>query len=568
MGSRSHSRACGHRAGAGAVDAPDRLRQPWWPLNLLGAVSEQPDFLAHSEALPFVLALRGDPDWKHAPQKSSGHKVSPLVLELWKVLDSAGVLTAAAARETLGRELTEAAVLRALCELWQGLRISPVFAEEGQPTSWEMLRVRHREALATGAATSQVTAISLLVSMYLQSVYAASSEEIEIFLSPVASRSRVREAVRGLSATRQIHSLSMDAQTYYFLEDGLPEFAEPALPAPRRETPSRAGQRPSGSRPAALPVQRPAQRKDLAAGQVPPAAPPAGRRPGAGPYPARTPSPGPPHPQERSGRAGPGSRRPDLRGGQRVSRQRVDRRDAGREKREAARRQSSSRPCLAAHHRRSAAGPTRRSAAGNSQRSATGKKTSALVAARAAARRRRDAACAGRRPGEARSAHRRSTYPSRGIGPERSPGGSGALDARLEAREGPERPAGPDPIVLRVVLRDRPPLGPIVPVFRDARQAVRPPFRSKEGRGGPPRGGPPGGARPSDSALPAGLCLAAPAAGGPPATRPGPSSGAGAPTAVQSTNGRALAAMPNPAQNPLQAGGTKQAGRHLPPSAS
>ena len=89
--------------------------------------------------------------------------------------------------------------------------------------------MRHRDALATAGATGQVTALSLLVSMYLQSVYAASSEEIEIFLSPVASRSRVREAVRGLSATRQIQSLSMDAQTYYFLEGGLPEFAEPAV---------------------------------------------------------------------------------------------------------------------------------------------------------------------------------------------------------------------------------------------------------------------------------------------------------------------------------------------------
>jgi 23S rRNA pseudouridine2605 synthase len=211
-------------------------------LNLLGAVGEQPDFLAHSDALPYVLSLRGDKDWKHAPQKSSGHKVSPLVLELWKVLESSGVLTAVAARETLGRELTEAAVLRALCELWQSLRISPLYAEEGQATSWEMLRVRHREALATGGATSQVTAISLLVSMYLQSVYAATSEEIEIFLSPVASRSRVREAVRGLSATRQIHSLSMDAQTYHFLEGGLPEFAEPALPAAATE-PSRTAPR-------------------------------------------------------------------------------------------------------------------------------------------------------------------------------------------------------------------------------------------------------------------------------------------------------------------------------------
>jgi 23S rRNA pseudouridine2605 synthase len=222
------------------------------PLNLLGTVGEQPDFLAHRDALPYVLALRADPDWKHAPQKSSGHKVSPLVLELWKVLDKEGVLTAGEARETLGRELTEAAVLRALCELWQALRISPVLAEEGQPARWEMLRVHHRGALETGSTTSQVTALSLLVSMYLQSVYAASSDEIEIFLSPVASRSRVREAVRGLSATRQIHTLSMDAQTYYFLENGLPEFAEVATPPVSEETES--------SRPP-LAAQKPRPRK-------------------------------------------------------------------------------------------------------------------------------------------------------------------------------------------------------------------------------------------------------------------------------------------------------------------
>src|ERR1700722_12069705 len=85
-------------------------------LNLFGAVGEQPDFLVAREALPFVLALRADSDWKHAPQRSSGHKVSPLVLQLWKALEEAGALTAIEAREKLGRELTEAAVLRALCE--------------------------------------------------------------------------------------------------------------------------------------------------------------------------------------------------------------------------------------------------------------------------------------------------------------------------------------------------------------------------------------------------------------------------------------------------------------------
>jgi 23S rRNA pseudouridine2605 synthase len=260
------------------------------PLNLLGTVTEQPDFLAHREALPYVLALRADANWKQAPQKSSGHKVSPLVLELWKVLDNPGALTASEARETLGRELTEAAVLRALCELWQALRISPVFAEAGQPARWEMLRVRHRAALETGSTTSQVTALSLLVSMYLQSVYAATSEEVEIFLSPVASRSRVREAVRGLSATRQIHTLSMDAQTYYFLENGLPEFAEPMIESAPAET---------EASPQSLPAQRPRPRKVQAttrrdaAAAPPSASAPIFRRPQSEPRPEQRPAPKP-----------------------------------------------------------------------------------------------------------------------------------------------------------------------------------------------------------------------------------------------------------------------------------
>jgi 23S rRNA pseudouridine2605 synthase len=300
-------------------------------LNLLGAVSEQPDFLAHSQALPYVLCLRADADWKHAPQKSSGHKVSPLVLELWKALDKEGVLSAAQAKETLGRELTEAAILRGLCELWQALRISPVFADAGQPAQWELLRVRHRDALSTATSTSQVTALSLLVSMYLQSVYAASSEEIEIFLSPVASRSRVREAVRGLAATRQIHSLSMDAQTYYFLEGGLPEFAELVAPAtasteplapaagviarvetPRRPLAAQRTDRPARPMRTASPSGRPAKPTPFAPR---PAAPP---RSGAAPSPARTEWTGPRRPAGRP--AATGGSRPERVAGKRPSR--------------------------------------------------------------------------------------------------------------------------------------------------------------------------------------------------------------------------------------------------------
>ena len=50
-------------------------------LNLFGSLGEPPDFMAQAEILPFVVSLRGDRDWKQAPDKSGGHKISPLVLE-------------------------------------------------------------------------------------------------------------------------------------------------------------------------------------------------------------------------------------------------------------------------------------------------------------------------------------------------------------------------------------------------------------------------------------------------------------------------------------------------------
>ena len=111
--------------------------------------------------------------------------------------------------------------------------------------------------------------------MYLQSVYAATSEEIEIFLSPVASRSRVREAVRGLSATRQLHALSMDAQTYHFLENGLPEFAPSTTPPAPAETEA-SHQTPTQQQPRPRKIQATA-RPDLPATSM--TAPPAGSAP-------------------------------------------------------------------------------------------------------------------------------------------------------------------------------------------------------------------------------------------------------------------------------------------------
>ncbi len=193
-------------------------------LNLLGLPGEAPDFVVASWVLPYVYALRGDRDWRRTPQLTGSRQVSQLAVEAYKLLEM-GDTTLSKLTHALGREVTETAVLRAITELWQQLRIIPVVSAPGQSAQWQLLRTRFQKAIAEGASTSQVTAISVLASIYLQAVIAASMEEVEIFLAPLTARSKVREVLRGLVATRQVHTLSMGHAPLFYVAGTLPEFA-------------------------------------------------------------------------------------------------------------------------------------------------------------------------------------------------------------------------------------------------------------------------------------------------------------------------------------------------------
>jgi 23S rRNA pseudouridine2605 synthase len=196
-------------------------------LNLLGQPGEQPDFVVASWVLPYVYALRGDRDWRRNPQLTGSRAVSPLAVQAYKLLE-ANDSTISQLKQTLGREVTETAVVRAITELWQQLRIIPVIAAPGQPAKWQLLRHRFQKAIAEGASTSQVTAISVLASIYLQAVIAASMEEVEVFLAPLTARSKVREVLRGLVATRQVHTIAMGHAPHFYVAGTLPEFAPAA----------------------------------------------------------------------------------------------------------------------------------------------------------------------------------------------------------------------------------------------------------------------------------------------------------------------------------------------------
>ena len=195
-------------------------------LNLLGAPAEQPDFVVAGWVLPYVYALRGDRDWRRSPQLTGSRQVSQLAIQAYKQLE-AGDATISQLKHALGREVSESAVLRAITELWQQLRIIPVVSTAGKPAQWQLLRLRYQKAIAEGASTSQVTAISVLASIYLQAVIAASMEEVELFLAPLTARSKVREVLRGLVATRQVHTISLGHAPQFYVAGTLPEFTAP-----------------------------------------------------------------------------------------------------------------------------------------------------------------------------------------------------------------------------------------------------------------------------------------------------------------------------------------------------
>lgn len=192
-------------------------------LNLHGQPGEQPDFVVAAWVLPYVYALRGDRDWRRSPQLTGSRQVSQLAVHVYKHLES-GDATVSHLKQALGREVSESAVIRAITELWQQLRIIPVIAARGQAAKWQLLRTRFQRAIAEGASTSQVTAISVLASIYLQAVIAASMEDVELFLAPLTARSKIREVIRGLVATRQVHTISLGHAPHFYVAGTLPEF--------------------------------------------------------------------------------------------------------------------------------------------------------------------------------------------------------------------------------------------------------------------------------------------------------------------------------------------------------
>jgi hypothetical protein len=210
------------------------------PLNLLGpgtgtvhatAPGDTPDFVASTAVFSYVFTLRGDKAWKQPPVTFGALKVSNLAHAIHEALSQRGPLTAYDLSTEVGKEVTEAAVLRALVELWMHLRVLPLAQPDGQPSVWELASARFTKQFKAGANAGQPSALSALVSLYLGQAVVASEDEIESFLSPLAARSRIRDVIHALLSARQLDTVAVEGRTMLHVTGALPAFLSPEAEA-------------------------------------------------------------------------------------------------------------------------------------------------------------------------------------------------------------------------------------------------------------------------------------------------------------------------------------------------
>jgi 23S rRNA pseudouridine2605 synthase len=206
------------------------------PLNLLGpgagtvhagAPGDTPDFVASTAVFSYIFTLRGDKAWKQPPVTTGALKVSHLALATHEALSKRGPLSAYDLTTELGKEVTEAAVLRALGELWTHLRVVPLPQSDGQPALWELTSARFTKQIKAGANAGQPSALSALISLYLGQAVVAAEDEIESFLSPLASRSRIRDVIHALLSARQLDTVAVEGRTMLHVAGALPSFLAP-----------------------------------------------------------------------------------------------------------------------------------------------------------------------------------------------------------------------------------------------------------------------------------------------------------------------------------------------------
>jgi hypothetical protein len=175
------------------------------------SVFGEDNLLVAASVFPYFYALAGDRNPRQEP--GSDHSLSPLSQDVLRAIQHAGPVTKRRLAETLGGDLSEAAIDRALAELAARLRITRVDYNPREGSSWDVLYRWSPEAVNEGMHLSVAVALSALLSQYLDCVIAADEKEIGDVFSPLIARSKVKEALNALLAARELEFVRVGNRT-------------------------------------------------------------------------------------------------------------------------------------------------------------------------------------------------------------------------------------------------------------------------------------------------------------------------------------------------------------------
>jgi hypothetical protein len=161
-------------------------------------------FLLSASVFPFFYALVGERNPKHAPKGGPRSDYSQLACDAYEAIRRDGPTSKQKLIGALGGSVSEAALDRALGELWSKLRITRVDYNPGEGAFWDVLYRWAPDAVREGISLSVGEALSALVTKYLDCVIAADQQEVETFFSNIVPRSRVKDSIKALLAAREL----------------------------------------------------------------------------------------------------------------------------------------------------------------------------------------------------------------------------------------------------------------------------------------------------------------------------------------------------------------------------
>ena len=197
-------------------------------------------FLVAASVYPFFYGLVGDRNPRQVPKSGPRSEYSPLAAHAFQAIQKDGPISKQRLRDTLGGDLSEAALDRALNDLWSKLRITRVDYTREEGAFWDVLFRWAPDPVREGMHVAVGAALSALVSKYLDCVVAAEQNEVEEFFSHLVARSRAREAVKALLAARELSYVHVGGRALLTIKPPKEEFVprpQRTLEVPRRNRP-------------------------------------------------------------------------------------------------------------------------------------------------------------------------------------------------------------------------------------------------------------------------------------------------------------------------------------------